>query len=372
MPRRQHRDYSFESEDNEDETRSLGLSKRRRIKHHSRHSSVQAEQHGINTAGLPTFPDELLFEILSHLPTAPMPNAGYGPLDAECHIVRQQSLLTLSLTCSNLRRFFRPYVWNRIEIISSKGRTSNLELLRQLEVVTVRDPSLAQYVEVVNVHVRDYSVVPVVEELARCIAIFPNLHSVKLQISFNPAERPFGYRSEVSKIFSSRSYPQIRSIFVSKSAYGLLASCPEVLEARNLEVGRLDGWHFLRAISSCHRLENLEIASNMSLQKFQEIPSNFPKVRTLVLHLFRSPHDFSEELECLSNLKHLSHLMIRAEWHTAEARTYIVDWAKALLLDLQRADGEEKYLQLTGQDWPKIEEVDIILPALKTISPINN
>jgi hypothetical protein len=78
-----------------------------------------------------------------------------------------------------------------------------LELIRQLEIVTIRNPSLAAYVKyvesliwlelvknpflptfgmssVVNVVIGDHCVRNVLRELARCLAIFPNLHTLRL------------------------------------------------------------------------------------------------------------------------------------------------------------------------------------------------
>jgi hypothetical protein len=68
-------------------------------------------------------------------------------------------LEALSQACRNLRRFLRPYVWGRIEVFTevrvSSGETLDteqqlaLELIRQLEIVAIRNPSLSyvKYVE---------------------------------------------------------------------------------------------------------------------------------------------------------------------------------------------------------------------------------
>ena len=112
--------------------------------------SLSLGRQDINTTGLPAFPDELLAEVLFQLPTVPLPTIEIILQDAKTHILRQKTLLALSQTCSNLRRFFRPYAWDRIEVVTSKGRASNRELLRQLEVVTVRDSSLAHLVKYVH------------------------------------------------------------------------------------------------------------------------------------------------------------------------------------------------------------------------------
>jgi hypothetical protein len=111
-----------------------------------------------NATGLAILPDELLLEILSYYPESePDPNEEYSREDADAHFARRERLITLSQTCRNLRRFLRPYVWRRIEVFTgmrvSAGEVLNiqgkvaLELIRQLEIVTIRDPELAEYVK---------------------------------------------------------------------------------------------------------------------------------------------------------------------------------------------------------------------------------
>jgi hypothetical protein len=111
-----------------------------------------------NTTGLALFPDELLLEILSYYPECELdPNEEYSKQDADAQFARREALIALSQTCRNLRRFLRPYIWRRIEVFIgmrvSAGEVLNteeqlaLELVRQLEIVTIRDPDLAGYVK---------------------------------------------------------------------------------------------------------------------------------------------------------------------------------------------------------------------------------
>jgi len=122
-------------------------------------------ERGINSGGLPALPDELLLEVLSYYPPISLPTLSRKHIDTAAHIARRETLLTLSGLSSNLRRFFRPYIWQRIEVCAGMpvGKTTlnqangkeekkafALELLRQLEIVTIRNPTLAQYVECVS------------------------------------------------------------------------------------------------------------------------------------------------------------------------------------------------------------------------------
>lgn len=118
--------------------------------------------------GLPTFPAELWLEIMAHIPRPSDPSLNFVPgmlgfKEAEEHQTWREVVSALSQTCQSLRHLFRPYLWRRIE--AWKGMTipgqvdsswssyraiereHNLELVRQLEIVTVCDPTLSEYVQ---------------------------------------------------------------------------------------------------------------------------------------------------------------------------------------------------------------------------------
>ena len=128
---------------------------------------AEPEKRDVNTSGLAVLPDELLLEILSHLPSLPAPSEDHSPNDAMAYVQQRDVFLALSITCQHLRRFFRPYVWRRLEVTSGmrigetilrphqylSGRKGAVayatEIIRQLEIVTIRDPSLAEYIQYV-------------------------------------------------------------------------------------------------------------------------------------------------------------------------------------------------------------------------------
>jgi hypothetical protein len=119
-----------------------------------------------NTSGFAALPDELYLEIISYFPAYPIP-CGDKLVDIEAVRDRHVTLFALSQTCRSLRPAFLRYLWQRIEVYDgmetgrgelrrtyAAGSVANKkhaeELVRQLEVVTVREPSLARHVKSVE------------------------------------------------------------------------------------------------------------------------------------------------------------------------------------------------------------------------------
>ena len=123
-----------------------------------------------NTHGLHVFPDELLLEIISHFNIPPPPpsssvTAVVRNTSVPSPFERREALISLSETCCSLRQFLRPYIWDCIEVrngmkVGKRGRQNILdqesrekkkefsgEILRQLQVTTVMDLTLGQYVK---------------------------------------------------------------------------------------------------------------------------------------------------------------------------------------------------------------------------------
>ncbi|KAJ3517117.1 hypothetical protein NLJ89_g707 [Agrocybe chaxingu] len=224
----------------------------------------------INIHGLPALPDELYLEIASQFPAMPVPTLRIPKgSEAEEYHDRYFTLLSLTQTCQALRRVFLRYLWQRIEVYDGMkavegtlgggqrhhdwrsvrgqalGKAYAQELVRQLEVVTIRDPSLAVYVKcvemcflvsgaieltvrgldsILNVTVLEHSFESVMEELARCISLFPNLHTVQLHI-----KAPYKCRSFMSNVFKQYTYPQIRIVSVNWLGSLFMDSCPRMV-----------------------------------------------------------------------------------------------------------------------------------------------
>jgi len=130
----------------------------------------------VNTRGFPALADEIYLEIISHIPSVLIPTSirsSESPLYPEIRRARHETLLSLSQTSRSLRRFFLRYLWQRIEDregmkigdqddtlvdIPYMGSSDSwpdraslkkytIELVQQLEIVTVCNPQLPQYVK---------------------------------------------------------------------------------------------------------------------------------------------------------------------------------------------------------------------------------
>lgn len=317
-----------------------------------------------NTTGLAILPDELLLEILSYYPESePDPNEEYSKEDADAHFARRERLITLSQTCRNLRRFLRPYVWRRIEVFTgmrvSAGEVLDnqeklaLELLRQLEIVTIRDSELAEYVNVVNVVVEDHHVRNVLRELTRCLAIFPNMHTLKLDLKIpaHPFDQVITYGFGRHK-----SFPQIRSITLrSYCCASLLRFVPNV---RNIyfiapKESQPES-HLLAYASCCPRLENIRILVPFNFtQLAARFVEQFPNIRDLTLQ-FTYGNFTQIDLSCISNYRDLKivrmdvlHPMDSQIWEGYRSQV------KDALLDIQNGDKEEKTIVIRIESQPK-------------------
>jgi hypothetical protein len=142
-----------------------GVRSRPSIPHKVKREVVLRTGSPVNTRGLPTFPVELLLEILSHISwaTVPIPNKVAEPLPPE-YLERSTTLRTLSQLCRSLRNVALPTLWEKIEAWATTllyrrtgwQKSIATDLVAQLETVTIRAPSLASHVRYVIRDILDY------------------------------------------------------------------------------------------------------------------------------------------------------------------------------------------------------------------------
>ncbi|CAA7267714.1 unnamed protein product [Cyclocybe aegerita] len=336
----------------------------------------------VNIQGLPALPDEIYLEIVSHLPAIPIPTTSHdiahqGAAHRDLHI----TLMSLSMTCRSLRRVFLRYLWQRIEVVDGMqtvagplimstpkkptviSRMYAEELVRQLEIVTVREPELAMHVNVVNVTILEYAVKTIIPELARCIALFPNLHTI--QLNFKVKKN----RLSLLDAFKEYTYPQIRHACLSELAVAVL---PLLTEIRRLDAYMNIQWNL--PIEDALGHPGLEVLASTPFDEtaFTHILEKLPNLREIQLDrtLLRLGYD---EIKKLSDLKHLRTIRIvidmkasvRYFYHfhdnaPANPLTYShpsqeeirqwVEWTKTALTNVKSSDNVGKRVVLVRAD----------------------
>ena len=101
--------------------------------------------------------------IIGHYPCLPFNVGGCLPMQGQKYLIRHRTIYALSQTSSRLRSVFLPLVWQSVEVFcptvrGADGQTKGArwkkdmatELVRQLEIVTIREPTLAEYVRCVS------------------------------------------------------------------------------------------------------------------------------------------------------------------------------------------------------------------------------
>ena len=131
-----------------------------------------------------------------------------------------------------------------------------------------------------DIYIPKNSIKTVLLELARCLSLFPNLHTVQLDIFPTSVRRINGPMEGIfEETFKNYSYPQIRNVFVTASSVSFLASCPQAKR-----VGMAPLWTasklYLLDIVDCGR-KGLEV-----LEDFGDIVYTFDACRCAYLYLF--------------------------------------------------------------------------------------
>lgn len=260
------------------------------------HNVIQpthAPARAVNSKGFAVLPTELLLEIFSYLPSMPIPaqpGEHHGQYRNRARILRG-----LSQMCRSLRSVFLPIVWEKIEVFVTFTSVSGLglgrrasrrslakELLRQLEVVTIRDPTLAAYVKIVNVIITDYSSSGVMEEFARCLALFKNLETIQI------LEAPKDYVPpwlHFLKAFEIRVFPSVRTVVIPEYATEVLKSCTGarfVTCTSPLSLDMVKSWcPKIQTLTTCHSNED-----ELSWHVIKEVKEGHLVTRRILLEIF--------------------------------------------------------------------------------------
>ena len=107
-----------------------------------------------------------------------------------------------------------------------------------------------------DIFIGQYSIDTVLAELARCLSLFPNLHTVQIDVSTDCRLRSL--EAIFKKTFEKCLYPQIRNVFVMSLSASFIASCPQ---ARRVGITRncsMSVWCLQTILRNCPQLEVLD------------------------------------------------------------------------------------------------------------------
>jgi hypothetical protein len=109
---------------------------------------------------------------------------------------------------------------------------------------------------IVNVIITDFSLDSVLTELARCLLLFPNLHTLQL---LGDSWRMMRFSS---RVFHGKIFPSVRTLVFSYRAYHVVACCPDVKQVTvvgNLNPDFLTASEviFTQCVTNCPKVEVL-------------------------------------------------------------------------------------------------------------------
>ncbi|PPQ76113.1 hypothetical protein CVT24_003770 [Panaeolus cyanescens] len=380
-----------------------------------------------NASRFVSLPDELHLEIASHMPTVFICSEPEDlPLD-RFGTDRYFTLNALSQTCRALRPVYLPFLSEKIEVYegfrlvgkgnrlpkipiakkkikyaSSMAQVPSVrasrqyaeELLRQLEIVTVRKPELAQHVISLDVVLTPFSLPRVYNELMRCIALFPNLTTVRLSIINVEVDS-----EDFRWLYDKHNFPQIKSLFLSPEAVWFSRCCPNASHVAIDTVSNLEGQRsfcqWLTALEknkkSIQRLGLFPLGGSLGFRYFGrgffEYVPNLKDI-TLECNMMRTLLENEEkgERNVIADFRNLQIIHIRADVETfstwlwrkdqpsiEEEHQQWIQWAERTLHRVEESRGVEREMRIyfTGKDG-HCEEHRVYSGLTKALSPLKD
>jgi len=228
-------------------------------------------------------------------------------------------------------------------------------LVRLLSLVTTEDPTLAQYVEIVNFDLVNLSLGAAFTTIGHCFAMFPNLHTVKLDVMRSKTDTP------AHNGFKRHSFPQIRSLTLSSAAFPLIASCPNVrsVEYRDTYYRyQLSKW-----IPDSCRIETLYM--NTMPGDLSEIITGLPNLQEITLPSKYGYQDLDAYLVTLSPLS-VAISLRTIIFEVPSNHKQIAEAANFHLSSCRQREGLERKIIVRSASWlPKSSyaEYIIVIPA---------
>ncbi|KAF8136974.1 hypothetical protein EV363DRAFT_1293379 [Boletus edulis] len=193
---------------------------------------------------LERIPDDVLLEIMSHLPTLgdhPGHASNFKRLILRHAIpssilVRTSTLRALSQTSRLLRSRCLARAWQNVELCGEKLLKYNMPFydafgaatetaIRVLEVC----PYLLPFIQTVFVILTTYRYTEIIPEFAACLATLPNLSAIHVIYTESTV------KTTIRDAFRGIRLPSVRRISLSSLAHEIIISCPNVEEVTCLD-----------------------------------------------------------------------------------------------------------------------------------------
>ncbi|KAK7028543.1 hypothetical protein R3P38DRAFT_2937088 [Favolaschia claudopus] len=218
------------------------------------------------------------------------------------------TLRALSQTCRAFRAIFLPLLWERVEacfqpknsLSSQWNKRVAMALLHKCKgLLKPQNQSLASYprinspLNVMSVSFSGHRIKEVAPLFAKCLASLPNLdtlHILHLQSK---------YGELLDDVFEDVEMKRLRTIIIPSSAYGVLASAPNVRDVSCNE-GKADVLldTILEFCPNVERLQGFEITT-LKQKRLKEVAAGLPKLREIVV-------PSHSKIDALAVFKHLT------------------------------------------------------------------
>ncbi|KAF8129182.1 hypothetical protein EV363DRAFT_1337965 [Boletus edulis] len=210
---------------------------------------------------LQRIPDDVLLEIVSHLPTLddhPRHTSFKRPrlqhVIPFTILVRTSTLRALSQTSRLLRSRCLAMAWQNVELCGEKLLKYNMALhdydafgaatetaIRVLEAC----PYLLPFIQTVFVMLTSYRYTEIIPEFAACLATLPNLSAIHVTYT------EYRLKTTIRNAFRGIRLLSVRRISLSSLAHEIIRSCPNVEEVVCLADDYEGGGRIIQSLAKC-------------------------------------------------------------------------------------------------------------------------
>lgn len=205
------------------------------------------------TADLPV---EIYLEIVSYFRSVPI-HEMHGGYHLDSHLFaleRQDALRAMSQTCRAWRAFFRPLLWENVEMAGTRQgggqwfkQCADTLLTKCNELAET--PEVAKYVKGMRFVLSTHDMSPCLDILAKAMKECSNLKTIHVYFAQTDSAKM------IKAAFDGHVFPSVENVILPSQAHGILRCCPNVKEVFNHQG---DGSQIVSAMQTkCKKVEVL-------------------------------------------------------------------------------------------------------------------